>query len=103
MVKHFPGHLKGDINTLAVNETFNTVYASGVDSRILSIALKTTTDRGDEWMYGQMFRGQSHDIKSLLMINESLLISGGVTTDICVYKLNEGRFTEQFGKDSKHT
>jgi len=30
-------HLKGDINGIEVNESFNAVYASGIDSRILTI------------------------------------------------------------------
>lgn len=28
------------------------------------------------------------------------MLSGGVTTDICVYKLQDGRFGEQYGKHS---
>lgn len=29
-----------------------------------------------------------------------MLLSGGVTTDICVYKLQDGRFGDQYGKNS---
>jgi len=35
------------------------------------------------------------------MINKNSLISGGVTTDICFYKLQDGRFKDQFGKNSQ--
>lgn len=34
LVKSFK-NLKGDINAIEVNEAFNSVYASGVDSRVL--------------------------------------------------------------------
>jgi hypothetical protein len=34
------------------------------------------------------------------MLNSNCLLSGGVTTDICVYKLYDGRFKDQFGKNS---
>ena len=35
-------------------------------------------------------------------MNNKQLLSAGVTTDICVYNLINGRFNDQFGKDSKH-
>lgn len=34
------------------------------------------------------------------MLNSNTLLSGGVTTDICLYKLQDGRFKDQFGKNS---
>ena len=42
-----------------------------------------------------IFRGQSHDIKSLLLLNQHTLLSGGINTDICVYNLEQsGRFRD---------
>ena len=35
------------------------------------------------------------------MLSPNCLLSGGVTTDICVYKLQDGRFKDQFGKNSQ--
>jgi hypothetical protein len=35
------------------------------------------------------------------MLNQNTLLSGGVTTDICMYKLQDGRFKDQFGKNSQ--
>jgi len=35
-------NLKGDIVSVVVNEAFNTVYATGVDSRVISVSLKET-------------------------------------------------------------
>ena len=48
-----------------------------------------------------LFRGQSNDVKSLVLLGENDLISGGVTTDVCVYKLNRGCLGDQFGKESQ--
>jgi len=31
------------------------------------------------------------------LINSTTLISGGLTTDICIYPLKEGKLLEQFG------
>ncbi len=36
LIKNF-NNLQGDINTIEVNTEFSTVYASGVDSRVLAI------------------------------------------------------------------
>ena len=41
-----------------------------------------------------IFRGQSHDIKALKIVSSKMLLSGGETTDICIYKLENGRFME---------
>ena len=49
-----------------------------------------------------LFRGQSNDIKSLIQLDASELISAGVNTDICVYKLTkEGTLGDQYGKNSE--
>ena len=96
LVKQFK-QLKGDVNALEVNEDFSSVYASGVDSRVVTVQLKDER----EWVFASIFRGQSHDIKSLLLLSNKQLLSGGVTTDVCVYNLNNGRLGDQFGKNSK--
>ena len=100
LIKSF-NHLQADILTLAVNPVHHTIYASGVDSRVLSISLKTDQDsQAEDWILSSIYRGQSHDIKSLVVVSDNSLLSGGVTTDICVYKLQDGRFKDQFGKNS---
>jgi len=82
---------------LESNEAFNSIYASGADSRVLVLQLKDEK----EWIFASIYRGQSHDIKSLLLLSDRQLMSAGVTTDICIYNLQNGRFADQFGKDSK--
>ena len=100
LVKRF-NNLKGDINALEIYEDFGAVYASGVDSRVAVIQLKENKD-SQEWVFASIFRGQSHDVNSLVLLNNKQLLSAGVNTDICVYNLTNGRFSDQFGKDSKH-
>lgn len=101
MVKSFK-QLKGDILTLQANPAYNAVYASGVDSRVVSIQLQEDQESGrSEWTFTSIFRGQSHDINSLALFDKKTLLSGGLTTDICVYKLKNGRFPDQFGKKNE--
>ena len=97
LIKKF-SHLKGDINALEVSKAHRAIYASGADSRVVSLQLE---EEKEEWVFASITRGQSHDIKSLVLLSPKQLLSAGVTTDICVYNLVQGRFHEQFGKDSK--
>lgn len=100
LVKSF-NHLKADILALEVNHKLQTIYATGVDSRVVSISLLEDIETSNkDWVLSSIYRGQSHDIKSLIMLDNDTLLSGGVTTDICIYKLQEGRFKDQFGKNS---
>jgi hypothetical protein len=80
-----------------VNSHYGTVYATGVDSRVMTIQLNKQTEK---WVFVNLFRGQSHDIKSLVLSDANELLSGGDTTDICVYKMDSGVLHEQFGKQS---
>ena len=91
LVKKF-NQLQGDILTMEINPVFDCLYATGVDSRVVSIALSSSVDEDgtsgpEEWVLSSIYRGQSHDIKSLVMLGKNSLISGGITTDICFYKL----------------
>jgi len=68
---------------------------------VISASLQTDSETGQQqWVVSSIFRGQSHDIKGLVLLNKNTLLSGGVTTDICLYKLQDGRFKDQFGKNS---
>jgi hypothetical protein len=67
-----------------------TVYATGVDSKICSYQRQANND----WVASSSTRGQSHDVRSILCL-EDALISGGINTDICIYPLKNGRFEEQ--------
>jgi len=87
LVKSFK-HLKADILTLKTNPSYNAIYATGVDSRIVSIQLQENQESGRaEWQFTSIFRGQSHDINSMLVYDKKTVFTAGVTTDICVYKL----------------
>lgn len=83
-----------------MNHKFGIVYATGVDSRILSIQFNPQTE---QWVTLGLFRGQSHDIRSLVLLSPNELLSGGETTDICVYKMQEGSLGDEFGKNSEKT
>ena len=86
--------LKADILTIEVNPKHGFVYASGVDSRVLSIQL-TKQKSAQKWVVQNVFRGQSHDIRALLLQDaDHKLLSAGVTTDVCVYPLTNGRLPD---------
>lgn len=55
-------------------------------------------DIDKEWVYSGNTRGQSHDIKSLIYLeNHQCLISGGVSTDLCIYSLEKyGKLQDSF-------
>ena len=67
------------------------LFVSGGDSKI---ACLQKFEKG--WNVVCYERGQSHDIYSLCLAGGNLL-SGGVTTDICLYKLENGRFMAREG------
>lgn len=93
LIKSIDFH-QSDILTLITNSTKTTVYASGSDSRIVSIE-NLNENAGDNWMLTSQDRGQSHDVYSLALINDNLLISAGLTTDLCLYNLENNRFIER--------
>ncbi|OMJ92885.1 hypothetical protein SteCoe_4217 [Stentor coeruleus] len=78
------GTLKQQVKTheadiLCLFSTEEEVYASGVDSKVVRCSL-----HNNEWLITGKARGQSHDVRALAQVNGNL-ISGGVTSDICVY------------------
>lgn len=100
-----------EINTNAENISAEeeTVYASGADSKI--VALQCVTEEGEmgnvftsKWIQTSSDRGQSHDVKALCLAPQrNQLLSGGLTTDICIYELEEGnlRNRKQINQNTK--
>ena len=93
---------EGDILTLEKNSSGTTVYVSGVDSKIVSIQkvfpellINQKAIQENKWIISSNDRGQSHDVKSIILLQDDLLISGGITTDICLYKLENGKFPDR--------
>ena len=96
--KDFHEH-SADILTIASksNEENFLMYFSGSDSLIIAIKY---VKKNNMFIYLNKFRGQSHDINSLVYLdNFNVLLSGGINTDICIYKLgNKGNFLEKYEK-----
>ena len=87
LIKEFNEHKAPILSVISNKSTQNPIaYFSGSDSLICSIKLDK---KNNIWILTSSFRGQSHDINTLSMINNETLISGGVTTDICIYHLNK--------------
>lgn len=62
MLKEFREH-EADILTICSNKNTGTVYFTGSDSLVCSIQMIK-----DEWTLTSKFRGQSHDINSLVLM-----------------------------------
>lgn len=82
---------------LALHVSEKACFFTGSDSKIVS--LKLTTEGGqDNWVVSKQTRAQSHDIMAIELIQKqgnNFLISGGITTDICFYKVNEENILEE--------
>lgn len=93
-------NLKADVTCIEVNRERDIVYATGADARILTV--QRNANEAGQWVFLSLFRGQSHDIKSLVLLDARELISAGVNTDICIYKLTaEGGLGDQYGRHSE--
>jgi hypothetical protein len=100
LYRRFKEH-DGDILDICFNSNNNYLYFTGVDSVIISLHFtgKDNNNVEEDFKMHSKLRPQSHDINSIVFIEkDNLLISGGVTTDICLIRLDKGRFLESFGK-----
>lgn len=89
---------KGDILTLCFNNNLEKpiIYFSGVDSLIGCVKYDK---KNNTFVFASSFRGQSHDVNSLSLIGDNILLSGGNTTDICIYHLfNGGNLYQKYDK-----
>ena len=89
---------KGDILTMCFNKNLEQpiIYYSGVDSLIGCIKYDK---KNNIFIYTSSFRGQSHDVKALGLLDDNTLLSGGDTTDICIYHLfNGGNLYQKYDK-----
>ena len=89
---------KGDILTICFNNNLEKpiIYYSGVDSLIGCIKYDK---KNNLFIYTSSFRGQSHDVNSLALLDDDTLLSGGNTTDICIYHLfNGGNLYQKYDK-----
>ena len=80
---------KGDILTMCFNNNLNQpiIYYSGIDSLIGCIKYD---NKNNIFIFTSSFRGQSHDVNTLALVGEDTLLSGGNTTDMCIYHLFKG-------------
>ena len=100
---------KADVLDLVVSENESKVYASGVDSRVISIERPTIMpnakqfDGSAQWVLTHARRPHTHDVKALALCRlrdrkaslnpdkdqHEILCSGGIDTKICTYLVSE--------------
>ena len=94
LYQQFKEHDK-DILTICYNPINKVLYYSGCDSIVCSLSYFDS-----KFVISSKIRPQSHDIMKLLLLNNFVLLSGGITTDICLINLEKGRFIEKYDKKS---
>lgn len=75
----FQLHL-ADVLTLAVNEEEDTIYASGVDHKV--VRLQRVKSKGNNWVKSGEVRQHTHDVRSIALSNTGLMASGGLDTQL---------------------
>ena len=91
LTKSFHSH-KADVLTIAVNVQEDTIYASGIDPKILKIQ-KLKEERS--WVMAGDVRFHTHDVRCLAVSKSGLIASGGIDTSIMMCP------TASFARDSR--
>ncbi|XP_028410149.1 U3 small nucleolar RNA-associated protein 4 homolog [Dendronephthya gigantea] len=97
LIKSFNVHT-ADVLAVCVNQQEDTVYASGVDNKLVQFRLVTDEEGSKTWSRSISTRAHTHDIRALAMIesvDQPFLVSGGVDTNILVYS------TAKYGSDPR--
>eukprot|EP00538_Stauroneis_constricta_P004394 CAMPEP_0119552644 /NCGR_PEP_ID=MMETSP1352-20130426/5569_1 /TAXON_ID=265584 /ORGANISM="Stauroneis constricta, Strain CCMP1120" /LENGTH=817 /DNA_ID=CAMNT_0007598901 /DNA_START=61 /DNA_END=2514 /DNA_ORIENTATION=+ len=96
--------LNADVLTLAVSPNRTSIFASGIDSRIVCIERQDDPNERDElsipWRLTGAQRPHTHDVKSLVVCSSvtsdgeasDVLLSGGVDTKMCSFVI--GKFSK---------
>lgn len=97
MLKEFCDH-EGDVLTILVSKDSNRIFATGADSKINCYNKIVEDINGFEktdFEFSSSDRGQSHDIYAMVELHDDLIVSGGLSTDMCLYKIAGSRFQER--------
>lgn len=95
LVARFKEH-DGDILSIAYNNSTKSLYFTGCDSIVINVAY---FPKNNEFKIQSKVRPQSHDINCIICLEDkSVLVTGGITSDICLVRLDNGRFIESYGK-----
>ncbi|GMF28150.1 unnamed protein product [Phytophthora lilii] len=87
-------HLTADILALCASMDNNTLFASGVDNQVVEFRRSTAETGISTWAYSYSHRGHSHDVRALaLSSTESILVSGGIDTQLVWYRGNSFNVT----------
>lgn len=98
LLKSFACH-DADVLTLANTFSEDVIFASGVDSKIVSFQALNNSNKSDDretknqtWIRGTSQRIHTHDVKSIIVIKnngQEELVSGGIDTQLCRFSIKE--------------
>ena len=75
---------EADVLTLVANKAENTVYASGVDNKVVQLK-RLRSDPKRRWVMAGRARDHTHDVRSIALGPNHELVTGGVDTNLIVY------------------
>ncbi|KAI6648670.1 Cirhin-like [Oopsacas minuta] len=81
-----------DILAIFVNEKEDTIFASGVDSKLVQLK-RIEMDGNSKWIPSGSIRFHSHDVKSIVACENKFILTGGVDTKIIIH--NWQRFEQK--------
>ena len=87
----YQSHL-ADVLALCVDDEGETVYASGVDAKVVQFKRVVEGDGMQNWVQCRGVRAHSHEVKSLAVgsgSSGSCLVSGGVDTELVAYSAEQ--------------
>nr|CAB3231310.1 cirhin-like [Phallusia mammillata] len=92
---------RADVLSLCSHPDERSVYASGVDPRVIQFSLVPDEDRMS-WVKGNMKLKHTHDVRALAVVRDKL-VSGGVDTNIMTNFLDKqnGKFQRIYSFPSK--
>eukprot|EP01133_Synstelium_polycarpum_P007745 gene7745-9077_t len=89
-------HVIGAVRTIALNNSGDTVFASGDDHSII----KMTRTSAGSWAFNGLHRRHTHDVRAIVVVDDELILSGGIDTVIGVQSV--ANFTKVQSTSFRH-
>ena len=98
LLNSFKSH-EADVLALCVSENEDSVYSSGIDSRVAEFKCETDKDTsGGEWRLTRKLRSVNHDVRALSLTGgkKDCLIVGGIDPRLSVFDISRKSRSAQF-------
>lgn len=82
-----------DILALALNADFDTLFSCGIDQKIVCIKRECNSNT---WIKAYEVKNHTHDVRSLDLSSNGILISGGVDTQLVVLRTDNSKYAIKY-------